>query len=142
MFFKIVILKNFTTFTRKHLRWSHFLIMVQTWKPAFFIINTPGQVFFSVNIAKFFNDSFFIEHLLFIIPPVHDRILLTFFGTKLSFLFYISCVIDLFSFIILMLESGLYGYFVNQDLDKSICFTILFFIAKRFAFCSKYWVFC
>ena len=33
MFFKIAVLKNFAIFTRKHLRWSLFLIKLQTWMP-------------------------------------------------------------------------------------------------------------
>ena len=34
MFFKIVVLKNFASFTGRHLCWSLFLIKLQAWRPA------------------------------------------------------------------------------------------------------------
>ena len=57
MFFKIVVLKNFTIFTGKPLRWSLFA----GHQACNFIKNTPAQIFF-VNIAKIFKTTFFREH--------------------------------------------------------------------------------
>ena len=42
MLFKVIVLKNFAIFTGKHLCKRHFLIKLQTRKPA---RNTPTQVF-------------------------------------------------------------------------------------------------
>ena len=52
MFFKIVVLKNIAIFTRKHLRWSLFLIKLQTSRP---VTSLKGDSSTGVpaNIARF-----------------------------------------------------------------------------------------
>ena len=53
MFFKIVILKNFANFTRKHQCWSLFLTQV-----------------FSYEFCKRFKNSFFTEHLQWLLLKI------------------------------------------------------------------------
>ena len=45
MFFKVGVLKNFVSFTGKHLCWSLFLIKLQAWRPNFLKKETPTQIF-------------------------------------------------------------------------------------------------
>ena len=54
MFFRIVVLKNFSVFTGKHQCWSLFLIKLQTWRLAKRLQNKC----FPVNIAKFLRTPF------------------------------------------------------------------------------------
>ena len=54
MFFKVVILKNFTAFTGKHQRWSLFSVKLQTWRPA----GRLQHRCFPMNIAKFLRTPF------------------------------------------------------------------------------------
>ena len=56
--------------------------------------------------------------------------MIEFFGRLWVKLFYVSCTIDLFPYITLVLESGIHGYFVDQSLDKCIWFTILFLLSQ------------
>ena len=51
MFFKVCVLKSYAIFTRKHLRWSHFWIKFQSFRPA--TLKVTQWKCFSVNIAKF-----------------------------------------------------------------------------------------
>ena len=64
-----------------------------------------------MNIAKCLSTSFYIEHLPFIMLFTNDRITLDVFRYKID-IFHISCVIALFSFIILALKSKDHCYFV------------------------------
>ena len=54
------VLKNFTKFTRKHLRWSLFLIKLQV-GGCNFIKETPAQVF-SCEFCEIFKNTFFKEN--------------------------------------------------------------------------------
>ena len=58
MFFKVDVLKNLTSFTGKHLRWSSFLIKLQN-----FTRKRLQHRCFPVKFAKFLRTSFFTEHL-------------------------------------------------------------------------------
>ena len=61
MFFKVGVLKSYAIFTGNHLRWSHFCIKFQSFRPATLKV-TPTKVLFG-EYCKFFKNSFFIEHL-------------------------------------------------------------------------------
>ena len=56
-FIKKAVLKNFATFTWKHMCWSLCLIKLQTFRPV-----TPTQVF-SCDYCEIFKNSYFEEHL-------------------------------------------------------------------------------
>ena len=58
MSFNIGVLKNFAIFTGKHLRWSHFLIDLQIFRPATLLKETLTQVL-SCEYCKIFKNSFF-----------------------------------------------------------------------------------
>ena len=58
------VLKNFVNFTGKHLRWSLFLIKLQTWKPATLLKETSKQFIFC-EICEIFENTFFYRT-----PPV------------------------------------------------------------------------
>ena len=51
--FKISFLKNFSTFTRKYLCWSLFLIKVQAFRAATLLLRYCKHTCFPVSIAKF-----------------------------------------------------------------------------------------
>ena len=63
MFFKIGVLKNFTIFTGKHLRWSYFLIKLQARRSAILLQRdfNKGTLLFILSI--FLITLFFEEHL-------------------------------------------------------------------------------
>ena len=57
MFFKIGVLKNFVNFSRKHLRWSLFLIKLHGWKCLqLYEKETPTQLF-SCEICEIFKNT-------------------------------------------------------------------------------------
>ena len=60
MFFKIGVLKNFVSFTWKHLSWTLLLIKLQAWN---FIKRRLLHRCFPVKCAKFLRTPFFTEHL-------------------------------------------------------------------------------
>ena len=64
VFFKIAVLKNFSSFTGKHLCRSFHLITLQTWSLQFYRKETPTQVF-SCKICENFKNTFFYRT-----PPV------------------------------------------------------------------------
>ena len=53
VFFKKAILKNFATFTGKHLCWRLFLINLQTWRPTSLLKRDSNTVVFPMNVTKF-----------------------------------------------------------------------------------------
>ena len=57
VFFKIGVLKNFTTFKEKHLCWSLFLIKLQAWRPTLYQKEILTQVF-SYKYCKIVKNSF------------------------------------------------------------------------------------
>ena len=57
MFFKVGVLKSYAIFTGKHLRWSHFWIKFQSFRPATLKV-TPTMVLFC-EYCKIFKNSFF-----------------------------------------------------------------------------------
>ena len=57
VFFKMNILKNFTIFRKKHLRWGLFLITLQTWIPTILSKRDPTQVF-SCKYCEIVKNSF------------------------------------------------------------------------------------
>ena len=63
IFFKTSVPRNFAIFTGKNLCWSLFLIMFQDWRPVFLFKKRLQRRYFTVNIAIFFKNSFFIEDL-------------------------------------------------------------------------------
>ena len=58
MFFKIDVLKTFVSFTGKHLRWSLFLIKLQSFRCATLLKETPRQVLFC-EIGEIFKNILF-----------------------------------------------------------------------------------
>ena len=64
IFFKIYILKNFATFTEKHLCWNLFLIKLQTWRPATQVLKRDCNTGVFLRILKKIKNSFFIEHFV------------------------------------------------------------------------------
>ena len=90
---------------------------------------TPTQVFFC-EYCEIIENSFFIEHLLFIILFQNFYVIIEFFGclwVQID-IFHISCAIALFSFITLLSESGAHGYFILVFVLKflvSITFTCI-----------------
>ena len=56
MFFKVVVLKRYAIFTGNHLRWSHFWIKFQSFRPATLKV-TPTKVLFC-QYCKIFQNSF------------------------------------------------------------------------------------
>ena len=62
MFFQTGVLKNFSNFTGKHLRWSLFLINLLTWRPST-ILKRDFNVGVSCKHCQIFKNSFFIKHL-------------------------------------------------------------------------------
>ena len=59
IFFKIDVLKNFTSFTGKHLCWSLLLIKLQTLRPATLLKRDSNTGVFLWNWRSFFKNSFF-----------------------------------------------------------------------------------
>ena len=57
MFFKVGVLKSYAIFAGKHLRWSHFWIKFQSFRPGTLKI-TPTKVLFC-EYCKIFKNSFF-----------------------------------------------------------------------------------
>ena len=57
MFFKVGVLKSYAIFTGKHLRWSHFWIKFQSFRPATLKV-APRKVLFC-EYCKIFKNSFF-----------------------------------------------------------------------------------
>ena len=74
----------------------------------------PTQVF-SCEYCEIFTNSFLVELFLFIKLLRDDRILWTFWVIDM---FHISCTIALFSFITLVLESGIHSYFLLVFIPK------------------------
>ena len=70
MFFKIVVVRNFTIFTGKHLCWSH-LCLSLTLKACNFIKKRLQHKCFPVNIVKFLR-TFLIEHLRWLLQKDVD----------------------------------------------------------------------
>ena len=58
IFFKIGVLKNFSTFTGKYLFWSHFFKLLLTWRPSSLIKKSLQLKIFPMNIAKFLSTAF------------------------------------------------------------------------------------
>ena len=80
MFFKVAVLKNFAIFTRNRLYLNHFLITLQTWRPATILKKTPTQLF-SCKYFEILRATIFIEHfrwliLLLINPFVSNALFL------------------------------------------------------------------
>ena len=105
VFYKIDALKNLAIFTGKQKCRSFFLIN--------FIKKRLQHRYFPMNITKCLSTEFCIEYLLFSIffRKFFDRILWNVFGYKID-ICHISCAIAFFSCITLVLESGVYCYFV------------------------------
>ena len=59
---KKVVLKNFVTFTVKHLCWSLFLKKLLDWRPKILLKETPTQVLFC-EYCKIFKNTYFEKHL-------------------------------------------------------------------------------
>ena len=57
MFFKAVVLKSYAIFRGKHLRWNHFLIKFQLFRPAALKV-TPMKVLYC-EYCKIFKNNFF-----------------------------------------------------------------------------------
>ena len=57
MFFKVGVLKSYAIFTGKHLRWSHFWIKFQSFRPATLKVTTTKVLF--CEYCKIFKNSFF-----------------------------------------------------------------------------------
>ena len=55
-------LKNFANFTEKNLRWSHFFIKLEFWRPATLLKKTATLVL-SFEICNHFKNTYFEEHL-------------------------------------------------------------------------------
>ena len=70
IFFMTGLLKNFAIFTGKHLYWSLFLIKLQDWRLVFLLKETPTQVFFSMNIARFLKTAFLWNTCTFYFPEI------------------------------------------------------------------------
>ena len=69
MFFKIGVLRNFANFIGKHLCWSIFnkVVGLQLYSK-----ETPTKVF-SCKICETFKNTFFIEHLPWLLLSVHIK---------------------------------------------------------------------
>ena len=106
MFSKIVVLKNFS---------SLFLIKLGPWRLAFLLKKRFQQTCLPVNIAKFLRTAFLRNTFCSLCFDV----MIEFFDTKLT-CFHISCTIALFSFITLVLESGVHSYFVLVFIPKNL----------------------
>ena len=63
MFFEKGVLRNFTKFTRKHLRQSLFFNKFAGLRPATLLEKRLQRRFFPVNFVKFLRTPFLIEHL-------------------------------------------------------------------------------
>ena len=72
MFFKIVVVKNFTKFTGKHLSWNLFKIKFQACN---FIRKIFQDRCFPVRFAKFLRTPFFTEHLQWLLLSFMQNIL-------------------------------------------------------------------
>ena len=62
MFFEICSLKHFAILTGKHLFWGLFLIKLQAFRPTTFL-KRDFNTSVSCGYCKIFKDSFFIEHV-------------------------------------------------------------------------------
>ena len=58
MFFKVVVLKNFSIFAKTNLCWSLFLRKLHAWRPTFLLKKKFQYRCFPVNIAKFLRTAF------------------------------------------------------------------------------------
>ena len=96
MFFKIGVLKNFGTFTRKYLCWSLLLIKLQAWRTI--IKKKLQRRCFPVKFAKFLKTPFLTEHLQWLlqskvtIQPHHRK--------------YVSCKVRKIYFPIIFFQSS------------------------------------
>ena len=120
MFLKIGVLKNFLIFEKKQLCLS-LLIKLHALRPAFLLKQRFRHMRFPVNIAKFLKTAFLwnsVCSLYFSEILYDDRIPWTSLGRYKIDVLHISCTIALFSFITLVLESGVRSYFVLNFIPK------------------------
>ena len=73
VFYKKGVLKSFAKFTGKLLWWSHFLIKLQTWRPATLLEETPTQVF-SCEYSEILKNIYFKEWLRMVPVFITQRI--------------------------------------------------------------------
>ena len=69
MFFEKSSIKNFAIFTRKHLRWSLFLIKLQAFRPATFLKRSSNTCI-SCGYCELFKNSFFKQNLRWLLLAV------------------------------------------------------------------------
>ena len=63
VFYKKAVIKNFAKFAGKHLLWSLVLIKWQSFRPETLLKRYSSTGVFSVNFAKFFENTCFEKHL-------------------------------------------------------------------------------
>ena len=89
MFFKICILKNVPIITGKHLRWSFFLIKLQTWRAAA-LLNRDSNTGVSMWILQNFSGQLSIEYLRWLLlNKVQTNVKSTWFILLPDWLYYV-----------------------------------------------------
>ena len=75
LFFKIGVFKNFAILTGKNLCKSLFLTKLPAWRSATFLKRRLHHICFLVNIAKFLNTTFCMEHLRWLLLKMIEEFL-------------------------------------------------------------------
>ena len=89
MFFKICILKNVPIITGKHLRWSFFLIKLQTWRAAA-LLNRDSNTGVSMWILQNFSGQLSIKYLRWLLlNKVQTNVKSTWFILLPDWLYYV-----------------------------------------------------
>ena len=101
--------------TKKHLWLSLFLIKLGPWRSEFLLKKGFQRKCFPANIATFLRTAFLWNFFC----SLYFYVMIGFFGCFWVIdLFHISCTIALFSFITLVLESGIHSYFLLVFIPK------------------------
>ena len=69
MFFKVGVLKSYAIFAGKHLRWSLFLINLQSFGPATLLKRNSDKGAFLCILQKFLRTAYFIDHFRWLLLP-------------------------------------------------------------------------
>ena len=69
MFFKVGVLKSYAIFAGKHLRWSLFLINLQSFGPATLLKRNSDKGAFLWILQKFLRTAYFIDHFRWLLLP-------------------------------------------------------------------------